>query len=125
MYLAKLNLFLFYERPHMDYMEEYSEINPIEVRMKESQKGVIYESIVAMGFRARQINDDFKEEISRRMADVIDGPETEGANFDQIAISREFDKYNKPTFIAMREIRDEQLKYELPAPKGEVETPKI
>jgi DNA-directed RNA polymerase subunit K/omega len=83
--------------------------------MKESAKGSIYQSIVAMGFRARQINDDIKNEINERMADiVIDPNDSEGTNFDQIAISREFDLLAKPTFMAMREILDDKLKFFLP-----------
>ncbi|OGU13239.1 MAG: hypothetical protein A2X61_03595 [Ignavibacteria bacterium GWB2_35_12] len=102
-------------------METYS-VNPIKVRMKESEKGVIYQSIVAMGFRARQINDFIKSELTVRMADVIDTGETEGVNFDQIAISREFDRIPKPTFMAMKEIYEGKLSYELPKPE-ETENP--
>jgi DNA-directed RNA polymerase subunit K/omega len=88
-------------------------VNPIKVRMHESDKGMIYRSIVAMGFRARQINDDIRNEINIRLADVIDTNDTtDGANFDQIAISREFDKMPKPTFIAMKEIMDAKLIYD-------------
>lgn len=97
-------------------METYS-VNPIKVRMKESEKGVIYQSIVAMGFRARQINDFIKAELNVRMADVIDTGETDAINFDQIAISREFDRIPKPTFMAMKEIYEEKLSYELPKPE--------
>ena len=38
-------------------------VNPVEVRMKESAKGSIYQSIVAMGIRARQINDQIKIQL--------------------------------------------------------------
>lgn len=90
-------------------------VNPVKIRMQESEKGLIYKSIVALGFRSRQINDDIRNEIHYRMADVIDTSDTsEGANFDQIAISREFDKMPKPTFIAMKEISEGKLRYELP-----------
>ena len=90
-------------------------VDPIQVRMHESDKGLIYKSIVALGFRARQSNDDIRSEINVRMADVIDtNDNTEGANFDQIAISREFDKMPKPTFIAMKEIMEGKLTYETP-----------
>ena len=90
-------------------------VNPVKIRMQESEKGLIYKSIVALGFRSRQINDDIRNEIHYRMADVIDTSDTsEGANFDQIAISREFDKMPKPTFIAMKEISEGRLRYELP-----------
>ena len=96
-------------------MHNINKINPIIVRMKESEKGIIYQSIVAMGMRARQVNDDIKNEISDRMSDiVIDPNDTEGTNFDQIAISREFDTISKPTFIAMQEIFEDHLEMQEP-----------
>ena len=105
-------------------MDNIQRTNPIVVRMKESSKGSIYQSIVAMGVRARQINDDIKNEINERMADVVIDPnDTEGTNFDQIAISREFDVLPKPTFMAMREILDDRLKFSLPKIE-ETPTPK-
>ena len=42
-------------------MEKYI-VNPVQVRMKETAKGSVYQAIVAMGFRARQINDDNLED---------------------------------------------------------------
>lgn len=89
-------------------------VNPVEVRMKESDKGSIYESIVAMGFRARQINDQMKQELQIRMSDVIEMDESEGPNFEQVAISREFDKQPKPTFISMKEMFNDKITYQLP-----------
>lgn len=83
--------------------------------MKESAKGSIYQSIVAMGLRSRQINDYIKQELTERLADVITtGDESEGINYDQIHISREFDKIPKPTFLAMKEIFDDKLHFEIP-----------
>jgi len=89
-------------------------VNPVLVRMKESSKGSIYQSIVAMGFRARQINDFIKLEMTERMADIIPTPDdSETVNFDQLSISKEFDKLPKPTFIAMKEIYEEKLRFKL------------
>ena len=80
-------------------------VNPVEVRMEESSKGSIYQSIVAMGMRSRQVNDQIKTQIMERLADVIeDSEEIDGPNEDQIAISKEFDVVPKPTFIAMHEM---------------------
>ncbi|MCO6466439.1 MAG: DNA-directed RNA polymerase subunit omega [Bradyrhizobiaceae bacterium] len=85
-------------------------VNPVEVRMEESAKGSIYESIVAMGQRSRQINDQIKTQIYERLADVIvDSDEAEGPNLDQIAISKEFDRVPKPTFLAMSEMVGGQI----------------
>lgn len=94
-------------------MQKYI-VNPIRVRMKESAKGSIYQSIVAMGFRARQINDNIRQELNMRMADVIQtNDESEGLNLDQLSISKEFDRLPKPTFIAMKEIFEEKLEFRL------------
>lgn len=96
-------------------LSHISIVNPVEVKMKESKRGSLYEAIVAMGLRARQVNDQIKQQLQARMADVItDGDESEGTNFDQLAISREFDNIAKPTFIAMREMFDDKVKYEMP-----------
>ena len=85
-------------------------VNPVKVRMDESAKGSIYKSIVAMGLRSRQINDQIKTQISERLADVIvDTDEAEGPNADQIAISKEFDLLPKPTFMAMKEMTTGQI----------------
>jgi len=96
-------------------MEKYV-VNPVVIRMQESAKGSIYQSIVAMGFRSRQINDDIKNEINARISDLQpSSDEAEGTNEDIVAISREFDKLPKPTFIAMKEIKDGSLRFELPS----------
>lgn len=90
-------------------------VNPVKVRMKESERGLIYQSIVAIGFRSRQINDQIRMEIQDRMVDIINtNDNTDDINFDQIAISKEFDKMPKPTFIAMKEIFDGKLRFDMP-----------
>jgi len=90
-------------------------VNPVEVRMEESSKGSIYQCIIAMGMRSRQINDQIKTQISERMADVIiDTEETDTPNYDQMAISKEFDVIPKPTFLAMREMMDGRINVRMP-----------
>lgn len=89
-------------------------VNPVLVRMKESAKGSIYQSIVAMGFRARQINDDLRRELDERMADVIPTSDEAEANADQISISKEFDRIPKPTFMAMKEMYTDKISFVVP-----------
>jgi len=97
-------------------------VNPVVVRMEESSRGSIYQSIVAMGLRARQVNDQIKVQISERLADVImDTDENEGPNADQIAISKEFDRLAKPTFIAMKEMIDGHITVRLDQPTADGE----
>ena len=95
-------------------------VNPVVVRMEESSRGSIYKSIVAMGLRARQVNDQIKTQITERLADVIEETdEADGPNADQIAISKEFDKLAKPTFIAMREMLDGKISVDMePSDEG-------
>jgi DNA-directed RNA polymerase subunit K/omega len=96
-------------------LEKYI-VNPVEVKMKESKRGSVYQSIVAMGFRARQINDQVKDELKNQLQDVKGATVEEGMppNLEQIAISKKFDKLPKPTFLAMKEMFDEKLSFELP-----------
>lgn len=95
-------------------MDTYS-INPVLVRMKESEKGVVYQSIVALSMRARQINDQIRAETIAQLDEVVktDG-ETETINYEQVAISKKFDELLKPTFFAMKEILADRLHIETP-----------
>lgn len=82
--------------------------------MKESEKGVVYQSIVALSMRARQINDQIRAETIAQLDEVrVDG-ETETINYEQVAISKKFDELLKPTFFAMKEILSDRLHIETP-----------
>lgn len=89
-------------------------VNPVRVKMKESAEGSIYQSIVAMGIRSRQINDDIRYELRQRLMDVSSNEETDETNPDQLSISREFEKLPKATFIAMKEMYDGRLTFKYP-----------
>ncbi len=89
-------------------------VNPIEVKMKASLQGSLYEAIVAIGLRARQINDQIRNQYLARIADLEDVEEDGAANFDKLRISREFDRIPKPTFLAMREMMDDKLRWWYP-----------
>lgn len=91
-------------------------VNPIEVRMVESEKRSIYQSIVAMGVRSRQINADMKREIVDQMEDIVPtSDDNEIANADQVLVSKRFEQMPKPSFIAMKEIFEGELDYVIPA----------
>lgn len=84
--------------------------------MKESQKGSIYQSIVALGMRARQINDQIKSEFLIRAKDyLINLEESEEAQKELFEISKDFDIIPKPNFIAMKELMNEKLSFRLPS----------
>ncbi len=94
-------------------MKDYL-VNPVVLRSKVTDKSSIYEAIVAMGHRARQINDDIKMQLQARMQHIspIDD-DNEFGNYDQLEISKEFDKIPKPTFLAMKEMYNGQINYDL------------
>lgn len=90
-------------------------VNPVLLREIESKKNSIYQTIVAMGFRARDINQDIKKEIMDKMEDIIPtADDNEIANQDQVNISKEFETLPKPHFLAMKEVFDGKMKYEYP-----------
>jgi len=83
--------------------------------MKASAHGSLYEAIVALGLRARQINDQIRNQYLARIADLQDEEEDGStANFDKLRISREFDRIPKPTFLAMREMMDDKIRWWYP-----------
>lgn len=97
-------------------MKQYI-VNPVVVRADASANGSIYEAIVAMGIRARQINDDIKAQITARMAHISPiEEETDVPNYDQMEISKEFDVIPKPSFLAMREMLEHKLTFRIEKP---------
>ncbi len=107
-------------------------VNPVEVRHEVSVETSIYEAIGAMGFRARQINDDIKAQLTARMRHIDPlEDETEFGNYDQLQISKEFDRISKPTFLAMKEIQEGNLEFRVerrsiaPVQEGEAPTKKL
>ncbi len=90
-------------------------VNPILLRMKESAKGSVYQSIVALGIRARQINDQIRSEFQMRAKDYISNlEESEEAQKELYEISKDFDVIPKPNFIAMKELMEEKLRFFIP-----------
>lgn len=89
-------------------------VDPVKVKVNESDNGSVYESIVAMGMRARQINDDIRYEMRLRFPDNKDSESSNIASEDRLSVSKEFEAMAKPTFLAMKEIWDEDLEFYYP-----------
>lgn len=88
-------------------------IRPVDLKQATGEATSIYEAIVVMSRRARQINDELKENLSRRLESVMSSGDEEGdiTNFDQLEISREFDRIPKPTFLALDEMLDGEISF--------------
>jgi DNA-directed RNA polymerase subunit K/omega len=88
-------------------------IRPVDLKQATGSATSLYEAIVIMSRRARQINDELKDNLQRRLESVITPGDDEGeiTNFDQLEISREFDRIPKPTFLALDEMLDSEIEY--------------
>lgn len=98
---------------NINYIKNIMAIRPVDLKQATGPAASIYEAIVVISKRARQINDQLRDDLNRRLADVINPNDDDNdiMNFDQLAISREFDRIPKPTFLALEEMLDGKLKF--------------
>ena len=76
--------------------------------------GNIYESVVVISKRARQIAVNIKEELSNKLAEfatTVDNLEEVFENREQIEISRFYERMPKPTMTATEEFLEGKLDY--------------
>ena len=78
------------------------------------ETGNIYESVVVISKRARQIAVNIKEELSNKLAEfatTVDNLEEVFENREQIEISRFYERMPKPTMTATEEFLEGKLNY--------------
>jgi len=93
-------------------------LKPIDIEHLTGTAENIYEAIVVLLKRARQINEEMKIEFNQRvemLQSKIFEPEEEGeqpqTNPDQILIAQEFEKRPKPSETSINELLTGKLKY--------------
>jgi DNA-directed RNA polymerase subunit K/omega len=93
-------------------------IKPLDIEKLSGKADNIYEAIVVLLKRARQINEEMKIEFNQRIEMLqtrIFEPEEETeqpqTNPDQILVAQDFEKRPKPTETAINEILNDQLVY--------------
>jgi len=93
-------------------------IKPIDIEHLTNSAENIYEAIVVLLKRARQINEEMKIEFNQRIEMLqsrIFEPEEETeqpqTNPDQILVAKEFEQRPKPTEIAIRELMGKKINY--------------
>ena len=77
-----------------------------------SKTGNIYESVVIISKRARQIAVNIKEELNSKLADfatTVDNLEEVFENREQIEISKFYERMPKPTSTAIEEFMEGKL----------------
>jgi DNA-directed RNA polymerase subunit K/omega len=99
-------------------------VQPVDLLKLSETTESLYEAIVVMSRRARQVNDEIKAALTRELAEVITIPLTEETdepetNYDQMRISKQFDKL-RPTEIAVDEMLRGELEYRYREPEPEV-----
>lgn len=79
--------------------------------------GNIYESINIIAKRAKQINSELKDELTRKLeefASVTDNLEEIFENREQIEISKFYERLPKPALIATEEFKNDEIVYKYP-----------
>ncbi|MBI4547964.1 MAG: DNA-directed RNA polymerase subunit omega [Ignavibacteriae bacterium] len=93
-------------------------IKPVDIEKLSTRAENIYEAIVILLKRARQINEEMKIEFNQRIEmlqsrifepeEETDQPQT---NPDQILVAQEFEQRHKPTETAIQELLENKLTY--------------
>ena len=81
-----------------------------------AQTGNVYESVVIISKRARQIAVNIKEELNNKLAEfatTVDNLEEVFENREQIEISKFYERLPKPTTTATEEFLESKLNYRL------------
>ena len=76
--------------------------------------GNVYESVVVISKRARQIAINIKEELNNKLAEfatTVDNLEEVFENREQIEISKFYERMPKPTTTSLEEFLDSKIMY--------------
>jgi DNA-directed RNA polymerase subunit K/omega len=93
-------------------------VKPVDIDNLKNKADNIYEAIVVMSKRARQINEEVKIEFNQRIEmiqtkifDPEDETEIPQTNPDQILIAKEFEHRPKPPEVSINEMMASQLTF--------------
>jgi DNA-directed RNA polymerase subunit K/omega len=98
-------------------------IKTLEIKELEAKAANVYEAIVVLSKRARQINEETKMEFMQRIENLVALPTTgdemdeEVSNPDQLKISLEFEKRPKPTEESIEELMEDKLEFRYKEPE--------
>ena len=88
-------------------------LKTIDIKQLEAKAENLYEAVAIASRRARQINNELKIELMQRLEPII-ARETEDdtiMNQDKLNVSLDFEKRNKPTIEAVKELVNDELQY--------------
>lgn len=87
-------------------------IKTLKLKDIESKTANIYEAVVVISKRARQINNEINDQIKSQLGNIEVDEESGDQNIDRESIISEFDRKAKPTSIAIKELFDDNLDFE-------------
>lgn len=89
-------------------------LEPIDLSLIDKHAENIYEAIVVLSRRARQINEEIKISLNRELemfSTRMDSDEEIETNPEQMRISIEFEKMAKPTQRAVEDLFSDRVNY--------------
>ncbi|HOJ04901.1 MAG TPA: DNA-directed RNA polymerase subunit omega [Bacteroidota bacterium] len=89
-------------------------LEPIDLSLIDKHAENIYEAIVVLSRRARQINEEIKISLNRELemfSSRMDSDEEIETNPEQMRISIEFEKMAKPTQRAVEDLFSDRVNY--------------
>ncbi|HQJ74151.1 MAG TPA: DNA-directed RNA polymerase subunit omega [Bacteroidota bacterium] len=88
-------------------------LKPVDLDLLSKTAENIYEAIVVMSKRARQINDEYKLQMNMELETLStkSSDEEVETNPDQMNISMKFEKLPKPTHKALEEMQKGELRF--------------
>lgn len=89
-------------------------IQPLSLRKIKENASNLYEAVIVAARRARRINDDLKLEFNALLSTVTNSNDEQyedKENPEQLKLSLEFDKREKPHIQAIKEVRDGKIKF--------------
>lgn len=89
-------------------------IKPVDLKKIEHAASNIYEGVIVASKRARSINDEVKLEFTSLVATVAPASDDEfedRINPEQMKISLEFEKRQKPHLKALNELLENKIEY--------------
>ena len=87
-------------------------LNPLDLESFSKTAENVYEAIVVVSKRARQINDDYKIQMNNEIETMVNtGEEDYDSNPDRANISIKYEKLEKPTQKAVKEIQNNELRF--------------
>lgn len=81
----------------------------LDLRNIEDNSDTIYEAVIIIAKRARQLHNRVSDELKKQLGEVENEEDLDEETVDRRKIVSEFDKRDKPSVIAVRELIEGKL----------------